>query len=59
VTTATTARRRGARVPLAVPLAGYLARAAWLPRRALTPKQVGVIEIAASALLLASVPAVL
>jgi hypothetical protein len=42
--------------PLAVPFGWFLARAAWLPRRPLTPKQVGLIEIGNCALLLVMVP---
>ncbi|NBM17993.1 hypothetical protein GUY61_20745 [Streptomyces sp. GC420] len=42
-------------LPYAVPFAGYLVRAVVLPRRGLGPKQTGLVETAASALLLASV----
>lgn len=43
--------------PLAIPFAWFLARATVLPRRRLTPVQVGLTEIAASVALLVAVPA--
>ena len=42
--------------PLAVPFGWLLARAAWLPRRQLTPKQVGLVELANCVVLLVMVP---
>jgi hypothetical protein len=44
-------------VPLVVPFAWFLVRAAVLPRRALSPKQVGIVEILNSVALLVMVPA--
>ncbi|MBX6748072.1 MAG: YwiC-like family protein [Micromonosporaceae bacterium] len=43
------------RAPVAILFAGLLARAAIFPRRRLTPKQVGIIEIVASVLLLVAI----
>lgn len=45
--------------PLAVPFGWFLMRAAWFPRRQLTPEQVGLIEIANCLLLLVMVPLLL
>lgn len=44
--------------PLAAPFAWFLVRAAWLPHRNLTPKRVGMIEIANCVVLLVIVPLV-
>lgn len=44
--------------PLAAPFGWFLVRAVWLPRRNLTPKRVGMIEIANCAVLLVMVPLV-
>jgi hypothetical protein len=41
--------------PYALPFTGYLVRAAVLPRRTLTPKQIGIVEIVSSLALLATV----
>jgi hypothetical protein len=43
------------RLPVALLFAGLLARATILPKRRLTPKQVGIIEVVASALLVVAV----
>jgi hypothetical protein len=43
------------RWPLAVPFGWFLLRAAWLPRRDLTPRHVGLLEMAGSLLLVAVV----
>jgi hypothetical protein len=45
--------------PLAVLFAWFTLRAAWFPSRAMTPKQVGLIEVAHSVALLLAVPPVL
>lgn len=45
----------GIALPYAVPFTGFLIRAAALPGRSLTPKQVGIVEIVSSLALLASV----
>lgn len=45
--------------PLAIPFGWLLARAAWLPRLDLTPKQVGLVEVVNSLALLVMIPAVL
>ncbi|MFF4550644.1 YwiC-like family protein [Streptomyces sp. NPDC001435] len=42
-------------LPYALPFTGYLLRAATLPRRGLTPKQIGIVEIFSSLALLATV----
>jgi hypothetical protein len=42
--------------PLAVPFGWFLTRAAWFPRRQLTPKQVGFVEIANCVVLLVMIP---
>ena len=42
--------------PLAVLFAWFTVRAAWLPSRSLTPKQVGLIELAHCLALLVAVP---
>lgn len=44
--------------PLAVPFGWFLLRAAWLPHRRLTPKQIGMIEIANCAVLVVAIPLV-
>ena len=44
--------------PLVVPFGWFLVRAAWLPHRSLTPKRVGMIEIANCVVLLVMVPLV-
>jgi hypothetical protein len=44
--------------PLAVPFGWFLVRAAWLPHRSLTPKRVGMIEIANCVVLIVMVPLV-
>lgn len=44
--------------PLAAPFGWFLVRAAWLPHRNLTPKRVGMIEIANCVVLLVMVPLV-
>jgi hypothetical protein len=43
--------------PLALPFGWFLVRAAWLPHRSLTPKQVGFVEIANCVVLLVMIPA--
>src|SRR5690606_29339101 len=43
------------RAPVAILFTGLLARACLLPKRRLTPKQIGILEIVASALLLVAV----
>lgn len=44
--------------PLAVPFGWFLVRAAWLPHRRLTPKQIGMIEIANCVVLVVAIPLV-
>jgi hypothetical protein len=43
-------------MPLALPFAWFLVRSAWFPRLRITPKQVGLVEIANCAVLLVMVP---
>ena len=45
--------------PLAVPFGWFLVRAAWLPHRNLTPKRVGMIEIANCVVLVVAIPLVM
>lgn len=44
--------------PLAVPFGWFLMRAAWLPHRSLTPKRIGMIEIANCVALVVAIPLV-